>query len=135
MYSGLPTTYERLQRHINGTLQNGGKPKDIDSMVAAIEAAYDAELLHHINREILLPLNMTREEFDALGATRLTEKVFDETIAKMEAASSARWNDPYRTELIALGMDDFEQAHIIRVSGTGDCSEYYEEGFCIIGSG
>jgi hypothetical protein len=38
MYSGLPTTFERLQRHINSHLLDAGKPKDVRETMSSTVA-------------------------------------------------------------------------------------------------
>jgi ATP-dependent protease HslVU (ClpYQ) peptidase subunit len=135
MFAGTPSTYFSLMRRMNAWLAKRNKPRDVLSMKRAIRAAHDGELENTINETVLLHLGDTRGAFRRSGRQRYPDDVFTRLEGEMKDVAQARANDPYGTELLVWGLDNFGDPHLLFSDSSGKCQDKHEPGFAAIGTG
>jgi len=133
MYAGDPTSFNFFVEFVSSRLRKRGSPKDVGSVIRAIQSAYEAQLEQLINQTVLAHLGVKGREFNKVGLQRYGAQMFAQLTGEMRASSDARWSDG--TELLTFGVDAHGAAHLIHTNQIGICKNYTSPGYHAIGSG
>jgi hypothetical protein len=130
LYADSPATFSAVHRGAFTLLADIASP-GIDDVKLAIELAYKTEIGYSIERDVLGPLVMSRDEFKNEGLSKLGADIFARKVVEIESIQLP-------LQLIVVGFADnydAKMAHVFSVNERGQCSERDMEGFCAIGSG
>jgi hypothetical protein len=131
LYSDSSSAVSPVQRHAFILLSAVESP-DIDDVKLAVERAYQIEIERQIERDVLGPLAMSREEFKDEGLRKLGPEIFARKVVEIESVKLP-------LQLLVFGFDegtgDGKMSRLFSVNEQGRSSEHDVEGVFAIGTG
>jgi hypothetical protein len=107
---------------------SGEYRRDFHSIALALECAYDAELTHAIEREVLARFGATRAQFRKSGLAQFGPRLHAQLAKEIKAVHLPT------SQMMAVGLDDYRDPHII-VMEEGKILDYTRYEFHAIGNG
>ncbi len=130
LYADSPSAFSPIQRQAFMLLLDKEVPSLVD-VKSAVELAYQMEIGHNIERDVLGPLAMSRQQFKDDGLSQLGPDIFARKVIEVESVQLP-------LQLLVFGFHGGAGnalAHIFSVNERGQCSERDMEGFFAIGTG
>jgi hypothetical protein len=131
LYAGDPTIFFELSSYIENDLGVMNVTPSCTDVMAAVEKSYEAALEHKIERKILAPLGLTRQELMQDGRKRLGGALFRKIVSEIRENGVI----DLETHLLVFGFDADLKPHLFSADSYGDCTLHDAVGFHAVGAG